>query len=345
MRAVAVLPFVADEVDPDAYDLARFLTAETAAELAVPGVIETQLVTDRVELSRAALSLAAAQLGAAAALGAAAQVERGQLHLRVLLAGAVDAAWDESAPLGAALQLPRTIARAVLECLGEATPPLDVEPSQDSERVLRFCRAALRMDLDELVELSEVSAARRKLLDAAHAAVGGDQMPDFLSALERLAEARPDDAAVLLALAEYRALHFDDAGARELCLAAREVADEPALEARACAGLAALAEAAGRVDEAILHLRAAIKLEDDARLYARLGALLLDRDAGEGVQMLTRATVLAPDDGRLQLMLARAIREHGGDIAKAVAAATRAAEDPELAEEVRAELEQLLAES
>src|SRR5207237_10569628 len=140
----------------------------------------------------------------------------------------------------------------------------------------------------------------------------------------------------------------DEAGAREAYLRTRESAEDPALAAQAGAGLAALAEAADppRTDEAVLHLRAAVKLLDDARLYARLGALLLEKDPTEGLQMLTRATVLAPQDAALQLALARAIREHGGDLSKALAAARRAArpraDDADLGEQVRAELELLL---
>ena len=193
-----------------------------------------------------------------------------------------------------------------------------------------------------------MDAPRRTLLQAARASIGGDRMPAFFSTIERLAEARPDDAEVLLALGDYRALHFDEPGAREAFLKARESAEDSAVSAQASAGLAALAEAADppRADEAVLHLRAAAKLLDDAQLYARLGALLLEKDPAEGLQMLTRATVLAPQDAALQLALARAIREHGGDLSKALAAATRAArlsaDDADLAEQVRAELELLL---
>ena len=116
----------------------------------------------------------------------------------------------------------------------------------------------------------------------------------------------------------------------------------------ACSRLAGLAEAAKRTDEAILHLRAAVKLQDDPDFFARLGSLLLAKDAAEGLQMLTRATVLAPEDPALHLKVARAFREHGGDPGRALAAAARAAElcpDPsELADEIRSELEILLTE-
>ena len=361
-RIVAVLPFAAEEVDPDAYDLARWLAADVAAELSVPSVIEARLVVDVVEISPHAVGEAATQLKAEAALGATLHLAEGVVSLAAMLAGPdgkLRAEWAESLPLGAATRLPRMLARATLLALGEdaSAPAQSVEPEASGEAVLRLCRAARRVDegdvdegTDELIALVQeqpaMDAPRRTLLQAARAAVGGDRMPAFFSAIERLAEARPDDAEVLLALGDYRALHFDEPGAREAFLKARECAEDPAISAQASAGLAALAEAAGRSEEAILHLRAAVKLLDDAQLYARLGALLLAKDPAEGFQMLTRATVLAPQDAALQLALARAIREHGGDLWKALAAATRAArlsaDDADLAEQVRAELELLI---
>src|SRR5207248_590994 len=90
-------------------------------------------------------------------------------------------------------------------------------------------------------------------VDALLVDAGGDRMPACLAALEQLAEARPEDAEVLLALGEYRALHFDAAGAREVLLRARDVAEDPAVSAKACLRLAALAEEAGRVEEAIMQ--------------------------------------------------------------------------------------------
>ena len=66
-RVVAVLPFAAEEVDPDAYDLARWLAADVAAELSVPNVIEARLVVDVIEISPYALGEAALQLKAEAA--------------------------------------------------------------------------------------------------------------------------------------------------------------------------------------------------------------------------------------------------------------------------------------
>lgn len=354
-RAVAVLPFAADPLDPDAVDLARWLWTQTAAELDVPGVIEPRLVVDLVEIAPEAIGEAAAQLETEVALGAELKLEEGALSLNVIVAAPQQTKGDfsQTVPLGAALGLPRFLARAVLLAIGEdsSAPPEVVEPEVPAELVLQFARAMRRLEEDpeDLLALAiEHPLPRKALLEKAETEKGGDRMPELFSALERLAEAQPDDAEVLLALADYRALHFDEAGAREKYLEARDKAEDPALAARASAGAAALAEQAGRSDEAILHLRAAVKLHDDAAWYARLGMLLLQKDATEGLQMLTRATVLAPDDARLQLSLARAIRESGGDPARALFAATQAARlcggEGELAEEVRAELELLLAE-
>ena len=156
-------------------------------------------------------------------------------------------------------------------------------------------------------------------------------MPAFLSALERLAEARPEDAEVFLQLGEYRALHFADAGAREAFLKARDLAEDAAVGAQACLRLADMAERAGRSEEAVAHLRAAVKLADDPQAYARLGALLLAGDPAEGVQALTRATVLAPDDP------ARAL-------AAAAAAARLAEKRPDLSDAIASELQLLLEE-
>jgi len=249
----------------------------------------------------------------------------------------------------------------VLLALGEdsSASPQSMEQEVPGEAVLRLSRAARRIDegdaedgLNDLLALAEelpsLDAPRRTLLHGAGAALGSDRMPAFFSALERFVELRPDDAEALLALGDYRAAHFDEPGAREMYLAARETAEDSALAAQASSRLAALAEAAGRKDEAILHLRAAVKQADEAGFYARLGALLLERDPAEALQMLMRATVLAPDDARLQLELSRAIRKNGGDAGRALSAAARAAElcpgESELADEIRTELEILLAE-
>lgn len=361
MRILAVFPFAADEIDPDANELARWLWMDAARALDLPGVIEPRLVGDVVEISARALGEAAAQLGAEVALGARLQLQGGKVELAAMLvaaSGEVRSEWSEELLLGAAARLAPMLARAVLLALGEdaSAAPQSVEADVPGEAVLRLARAARRIDEGEqdasdllslCEEIPELSAARRTLLTAARDALGTERMPGFFSALERLVELRPDDAEALLLLGDFRALHLDGPGARELYLAARETAEDPSLAAQASAQLAALAEAAGRGDEAVLHLRAAVKLHDDAAFYARLGALLLEKDAGEALQMLTRATVLAPDDAALHLRLSRAIREHGGDPSRALAAAVRAAElcgaqESDLADQVRAELELLL---
>lgn len=360
-RVLAVLPFAADEMDPDANDLARWLSTETALQLGVPEVIEPRLVVDTVEISALALAEAAAQLGAEIALGAVLHLKQGQIEVAALLVaaeGEVRAEWSEALSLGAAPQLPQRLARAVLLALGEdaSAAPQNFEVDAPGEAVLRLARAARRIDdgdvddgVRELVALCEelpgLEAARRALLDSARDALGTERMPAFFTALERFAEVRPDDPEAQLTLGDFRALHLDEPGARELYLNARESAEDPAISAQASGRLAALAENAGRTDEAVLHLRAAVKLLDDPQLYARLGSLLLVKDAGEGLQMLTRATVLAPDDAELHLKFSRALRERG-DPGRALSAAIRAAElssdDSTLAAEIRSELELLL---
>ena len=364
MRILAVLPFAAEAIDPDANELARWLWREAARALDLPSVIEPRLVGDVVEISARALGKAAAQLGAEAALGATLQLADGKVELAAMLVSAgseVRSEWSEELPLGAVPRLARMLARAVLLALGEdaSAAPQRVEGDVPGEAVLRLARAARHLDegapddgvaelLSLCAEVPELRAARRTLLTAARDALGTARMPALFSALERLVELRPDDAEALLLLADFRAIHLDEPGARELYLAARETAEDPAIAAQASAQLAALAEAAGRGDEAVLHLRAAVKLHDAAAFYLRLGALLLEKDAGEGLQMLTRATVLQPGDAALQLRLSRAIREHGGEPSRALAAAVRAAElcgeNSELSGEVRAELELLLGE-
>jgi len=355
MRIVAVLPFAVGGIDPQAHDLAQWLAGETAWELC-GAAAEARLVVDPVEVSAASLGDAAAQLGADFALGATLTREPERLALQLLLAdarGAVRAQWDERAQVGAAGQLGRRIARRTLQALGEdaAAPPAMIEPEMPAEAILRLSRAARREDVDDLLALTgefpTLAAASRALLHAAQRAIGGERMPAHFSALERLAQTRPDDPDVLLALGDYRALHLEEAGARELYLRARDAAEDPRLASLACLQLASVAESADRTDEAIQHLRAAIRLADDARAHARLGTLLLAKDPPGAILALTRATVLAPDDAALHLALARALREHGGDPARALAAAARAARlaegDPSLTDEVLAELE-LLAE-
>ena len=106
MRVVAVLPFAAEEIESDAHDLARYLTADAAGELS--RAVEARLVLDAVAIAAEPLGAAAAMLGAEAALGATLRLEQGRVRLDALLAdarGAQKASWSESLPLGAAPQL------------------------------------------------------------------------------------------------------------------------------------------------------------------------------------------------------------------------------------------------
>src|SRR5438132_13042428 len=165
-------------------------------------------------------------------------------------------------------------------------------------------------DLLSLIdELPSFDSHRRALLVAARDAVGCEGMPPFLAALERLAELRPSDVDALLALGDYRALHFDAEGARRMYLEARDQAPDAERAAEALGRLAGLAEEAGRTEEAIAHLSEAVKLVDEAELHARLGTLLLATDPEEGLRSLTKATVLAPEDAGMHLRLLRALRE------------------------------------
>jgi tetratricopeptide (TPR) repeat protein len=144
----------------------------------------------------------------------------------------------------------------------------------------------------------------------------------------------------LLALGDYRALHFDEEGARRMYLAARDEAPDAERSAEALGRLAGLAESAGRGEEAVLHLREAVKLADAAELHARLGALLLAKDPSEGLRALTRATVLAPDDPALHLQLLKALLEY--DPGRAIAVAEETARLCEGDEEREAEIRALL---
>ncbi len=226
---VAVLPFLAaDQIDPDADALARWLTAGTAAKLA--DAVEVQQVVDPVGFSAEAIGGAAAALGAQAALGARIKLGGGAVEVSALLAnasGVARAEWSESVPLGSAPQLALLLARGVLLGLSEDSlaPPETAEAEMPAEAVLRLARAASLPDPNELLalveELPAFRAPRVALLRAAVEAMGGERMPEHLAALERLVEMRPDDAEALLALGDYRAVHFDEVGARKLFLAAR----------------------------------------------------------------------------------------------------------------------------
>ncbi|HZX95719.1 MAG TPA: hypothetical protein VFE90_14445 [Myxococcales bacterium] len=289
----AVLPFAADGIDPDAQDLALWMGAETARELRG---LDVRLVVDAVEIAPAALADAAERLGADVALGAMLQLGEGHVEVRGVLAnrdGSLRAEWNEWSALGSALQLPRRLARDVLLSLGEDAPSESAEPEAAADAAVRLARAARRGDLDELLALARLlPAARDALLRGAEEASGSARMPEHFSMLERLAQATRGDARVLLALADYRALHLDEEGAREMYVAARDAAQEASLAAEASLRLAGLAEKAGRASEAILHLRAALRRVDDAATYTRLGTLLADTDPAAALAAFRRAAVL-----------------------------------------------------
>ncbi len=350
---VAVLPFAADGVDAEASDLASWLGDETASELQLESpALQVKLVLDAVPIDQATLAVAAAQLDADAALGVRAAMRDEMLHVHALLVGRdarVRAQWNEDCPIQAALQLPRRIARATLRALGLDAEPDRVEANADPALVLRFVRAVRLRDPGELIDLCPaLSAARDALLRLAAAAAGTERMPAFFAALERLAREQPNDPRALLALGDYRVLHLDEPAARALFVAARDLATDPATRAEASLRLAAAAERAGRIAEAVQHLRTAARHVDDPLIYLRLGALLEPSSPVDAIAALTRATVLAPRDPKPFLELARALRRHGEDPARALAAAAQAARlaegDATLAASVRAEIELLVGE-
>ena len=342
MRTIAVRPFSADADSVEASDVAGWLAVEAAAWLSVPGVLE---VADDAGLALdGALSLAGEELRVSASL--------------VDSSGAVRAAWTETLPAGEGPQLGQLLARATLLALGEdaSAPPEIVSAPVAAEAFLALCRAHRLLAAGEIedgcAELLRVleetpgfDAAERLLLGAASEAAGSGEMPAYLSALERLVEQQPDDVQALLALGDYRVLHFDDDGARDLFLEARDRAPDPAAGAEVLSRLALLAERRGQGDEAVAHLREAIKLADDGALYLRLGLLLAAKEPVESLRMLARASVLSPEDARVQLELARAVRRGGDDPERALAAAAEAVRlaqgGAELLAEAQAELEQL----
>ena len=341
MRTIDVRRFAAGSVEAE--DVALFVLAEARALLSVPEVIEVSQ-------------------GAELVLDGSIDLEGDELRIAATLseAGAERASWTESLPIGQGLQVGQLLARAALLALGEdgAAPAEVGAPPVPSQVFLALCRA-LRLlstdaDLacDELLLLLEqapaLEAPRRVLLNAAREAVSSDRMPVLFSALERLVALRPDDVEALIALGDYRALHFEDDGARELYLEARDLAPDAATSAEVLSRLAALALRKGEAGEgeAVAHLRAAIKLADDPLHYLQLGLLLQDKEPAEALRMHSRAAVLAPDDARIRLELVRALRRLDADpertLDEAVEALRLARGDPDLEPEAQAELDALV---
>ena len=364
MRSIAILPFAAlGSLDPVLRQVADFVALDLAGFLSRSGVVNAALIQadERAEAQAQALAQLAVLLETELALGGSVRLdpEAETLQLSALLAdarGNERGRWTETLPLGQGPSLGQLIARAVLLALGEdasALPESSAAPVP-AAAFLALCKtqAFLESDpgraADQLLRLATeapaFAAPQRILISAAQAAANTEAMPAFLAALERLVELRPADPEALIALGEYRALHLDDEGARVLFLEARDLATEPEQGAQALAQLAVLAARGGRPEEAIAHLRSAVRLIDDAALHLRLGELLLERDPQEAVRSFRRATVLAPDNGAAQLFLSRALRKAGEEERAAEAAAVAidlAQNDPALLRAARAELDDL----
>ena len=340
MRTIDVRAFAAGSVEAE--DVALFVLGETRALLSVPSVIEV------------------AGEGAQLVLDGKIDVEGDELRIAATLseAGAERAAWTEALPIGQGFLLGQLLARATLLELGEdAAAPAEVGAAPvPAEAFLSLCRALRLLETDPdaacddllraLEEAPELDQPRRVLLAAAREAASGDRMPVFYPALERLAALRPDDVETLLALGDYRALHFEDDGARELYLEARDLAPDAATSASVLARLASLALRRGQDGEAVAHLRAAIKLADEPLHYLQLGLLLQEKEPAEALRMHSRAAVLAPEDARIRLELVRALRRLGDDpertLDEAVEAVRLSRGDPDLEPQAQSELESLV---
>lgn len=338
MRTIDVRPFAAGSVEAE--DVALFVLREARALLSVPQVIQVAE-------------------GAALVLAGSLDLEGDALRVAATLTdgGRERAAWTEALPVGEGFMLGQLLARATLLELGEdAAAPAEAGAAPvPAEAFLSLCRALRLLETDPDAACEDLLAAlegapaleqpRRALLAAARGAVSGDRMPVFFAALERLVQLRPGDVEALLALGDYRALHFEDDGARELYLTARDLAPDAATSAEVLARLAALALRKGQDGEAVAHLRAAIKLADEPLHYLQLGLLLQEKEPAEALRMHARAAVLAPGDARVRLELVRALRRLGDDpgrtLDEAVEALRLSRGDPTLEPEAQAELSAL----
>jgi tetratricopeptide (TPR) repeat protein len=329
-----------------------FVELEDDAESEELDDLELALTPESIAVT---LEQAHAELGLACRLRADAEL----VELSGLLA---DADGEErvrftlAAQLGDAHKLPRQMARELLLALGDdaaaaAIPePTDLEDEEAelpvaAEAMLELARGARSLaeagvapagsplsdpapGLRELLEALTLSptllGARDRIVRGALEAVGSEWMPAWLSGLEQLAVLRPGDCQALLVLAEYRRLHHDQEGARDLLLRARDLATEGHEEATVLAALARLVEEQGRHEEAVQHLRAAVRVDDDPALYLRLGQLLQERDPEESARSLQRAVVLSPESAALRLELARQLTRIG-ETARAATEAAQAA--------------------
>ena len=316
---------------------------------------------DDLELALAPESIAVTLEQAHAELGLACRL-RADAELVELAGLLADADGEErvrftlAAQLGDAHKLPRQMARELLFALGDdaaaaAIPePTELEDEEAelpvaAEAMLELARGTRSLaearaaaagspladptpGLRELLEALTLSptllGARDRIVRGALEAVGSESMPAWLSGLEQLAALRPADCQTLLVLAEYRRLHHDQEGARDLLLRARDLATEGHEEATVLAALAQLVEEQGRHEEAAQHLRAAVRVDDDPALYLRLGQLLQKRDPEESARSLQRAVVLAPESAGLRLELARQLTRIGETARAAIEAAQAA---------------------
>ncbi len=305
-----------------------------------------QLEEAQLELERAAEEPPGAAPGAPPAMEAAAGAPRPAAAAAVGAAAVGGAAVGGAAVGGAAVG--RAAAAATTESVTDpagspagaapAVEPLPAAPLPPLRPAPGDPSAALANLLDSLALDPDFAPARTLLLEEAEHAANGPWMPAYFAALDRLAEQRPADLEAGLALGDYRRLHFDEEGARELFLDVRdraEAVEDGPLYAMASQRLAALASEAGRAEEAIAHLRAAVRFADDPALYLKLGVLLRDSDPVESMRALQRALALDKSP-RVRLELGRSlllVDEGERAMAELSRASQGSARDPEAAAE------------